>query len=233
VATSAPHAGLTRARLEIEGAGAPIPCWFNPKEYAISKQNSWNTPAVTGASLPRAQFTGGQPRKLQLDLLFDHGDSGQRVRDVTDALFLAMEVNRQLASGQGKNSGRPPMITFSWGTVVSFQAVADSLNVQYTLFDPTGEPLRAQVRLSLTQVAEARDPSSHNTSTPGQNPTTRAIAGLGTHVVRDGDTLAGIAYERYGDATRWRLIAVANGIDDPLRLRRGRSLVVPEPGEAP
>ena len=36
-----------------------------------------------------------------------------------------------------------------------------------------------------------------------------------------------IAYAAYGDPTRWRAIAEANGIDDPLRLRRGTALTIP------
>ena len=47
-----------------------------------------------------------------------------------------------------------------------------------------------------------------------------------THVVSDGDSLPSIAYAAYGDATQWRAIAEANGIDDPLSLRRGL-----EPGD--
>ena len=41
------------------------------------------------------------------------------------------------------------------------------------------------------------------------------------HTVKDGDTLPSISYRAYGDATRWRLIAEANGVDNPLHLRRG------------
>ena len=47
------------------------------------------------------------------------------------------------------------------------------------------------------------------------------------HTVRDGDSLQSIAYSMYGDPTRWRAIAEANGIDDPLALPRGRTLTVP------
>jgi nucleoid-associated protein YgaU len=47
------------------------------------------------------------------------------------------------------------------------------------------------------------------------------------HVVRDGDSLQSIAYAMYGDPTRWRTIAEANGIDDPLAVRRGRTLSIP------
>ena len=60
----------------------------------------------------------------------------------------------------------------------------------------------------------------------GQNPTTRGEV-LRAHVVRDGDTLQSIAYVAYQDATRWRVIAEANGIDDPLTLERGQALAIP------
>jgi nucleoid-associated protein YgaU len=61
----------------------------------------------------------------------------------------------------------------------------------------------------------------------GQNPTTRSSGALGAHVVHDGDSLPSIAYTVYGDPTHWRVIAEANGIDDPLRLRSGRALSLP------
>ena len=51
------------------------------------------------------------------------------------------------------------------------------------------------------------------------------------HTVRDGDTLPSISYDAYGDATKWRLIAEANGVDNPLHLRRGASLSLPTPGD--
>jgi nucleoid-associated protein YgaU len=46
--------------------------------------------------------------------------------------------------------------------------------------------------------------------------------------VRDGDTLPSIAYQTYGDATRWRIIAEANDVDNPLHLRRGSALSLPK-----
>ena len=48
-----------------------------------------------------------------------------------------------------------------------------------------------------------------------------------SHTVREGDSLPLLAFEYLGDATRWREIALASGIDDPLRLERGRRLEIP------
>jgi len=48
--------------------------------------------------------------------------------------------------------------------------------------------------------------------------------------VLDGDSLYSLAYGAYGDATQWRVIAEANGIDDPLSVRRGCELTIPRLG---
>ena len=226
---SPPPQGFEHAKLLVEGNESdPINCWFNPKEYTIAKANKWEIKPVTGVSLPQAQFTGGEPRKLSLQLLFDSNDSDTlNVTDVTARLFKAMESSASLGSGQGRNSGRPPMITFQWGSTVTFKAVAENLSVQYTLFDSAGTPVRAQAQLQLTQAERAMDKSSQHGSAAGGNPTTRAEPGIGSHTVRDGDSLASIAYHHYRDPTRWRAIAEANGIDDPLRLTRGTVLSIP------
>ena len=81
--------------------------------------------------------------------------------------------------------------------------------------------MRAFVDLELAQADDSSPPGQ------AQNPTTRGTAGLRSHIVQDGDSLHSIAYESYGDPTRWREIALANEIDNPLRLRRGSSLNVP------
>ena len=47
------------------------------------------------------------------------------------------------------------------------------------------------------------------------------------HTVQDGDSLPSIAQSAYGDVKRWRDIAEASGIDNPLHLPRGLPLTIP------
>ncbi len=47
------------------------------------------------------------------------------------------------------------------------------------------------------------------------------------HRVVAGDSLQSLAWREYGNATAWRAIAEANGIDDPSRLPAGTELVLP------
>jgi Contractile injection system tube protein/LysM domain len=218
--------GFQRAKLEIEGS-TPIDVYFNPTEYSISKSNDWKYDKVTGTSLPPAQFGGGNPREMSLSLLLDVSLLGGNatVRTVTDQLFKMMEVPG--GSTGGGTSAVPPFLSFTWGSVVSFKAVCTQLTVAFKLFNPNGEPIRADVKMSLKQADTASTASSNGANRPG-NPTTRARAGHGVHMVKDGDTLPSIAYGAYGDATVWRAIAEANEIENPLHLRRGVALSLPK-----
>jgi nucleoid-associated protein YgaU len=217
---------VQRAELEIEGQGT-VPCLFNPQSYTVSKANVYSVRPVVGSSLPKPQFAGGQPRTLSLELLLDvtlTRPARSSVRPITDQLFKMMEV---ASSGPNAAPGAaPPTVTFRWGAVETFKAVPTHLEVQYVLFKPDGEPARAWVRLELLQ-AQTADSRSSSTTPRAQNPTTRADALQRRHVVTQGDSLASIAWQSYGDATRWRAIAEANGIDDPMALTPGRTLTVP------
>jgi Contractile injection system tube protein/LysM domain len=213
--------GVTKATLEIEG-GDTFDCLFNPKDYTVTKTNNWKAEPKQGETAAIPSFTGGTPWEITLQLLFDTSllKEHKEVRTLTGKLFDAMDATRDESAGSPgkKTTKRPPKITFDYGGF-KFVGVAKNLSVQYTLFTQQGVPIRADVKLTLMQCNPKQE--------KGQNPTTLGEGGLGAHVVRDGDSLASIAHQVYGDATQWRTIAQANGIDDPLRLRSGRMLSVP------
>ena len=215
----------TKAKLQIEGKAA-FDVLFNPTEYTITKSNEWKYEKVTGTAFTPPQFGGGNPRELSLNLLLDASLLGktQHIRGVTDELFKMMEVPAG-ATG-GSSTAAPPFITFTWGNETTFKSVCTSLTVAFKLFRPNGDPIRADVKMTLKQ-AEPASTASSNGANRGTNPTTRANAGHGVHRVKDGDSLPSIAYDAYGDATTWRVIADANGIENPFHLRRGSALSLP------
>jgi Contractile injection system tube protein/LysM domain len=216
--------GFEPAYLKVEG-GEKIECLFNPKEYSITKASQW--PKKQNASaIPNLQYGGGEPCKLSLDLFFDATDKADGdVRKITDKLFGLLEANKIYNKEKKK---RPPSVEFCWGRTWTFPAVIESLTVGYSLFKPDGTPIRASAKLSLTQVEKAVAKPTSGSAKKGQNPTTRGMADLRSHTVRDGDSLPSISFASYGDPTLWRTIAEANGVDDPLALRRGRILAVPQ-----
>ena len=86
-------ANFVKAELAIDG-GDTLECYFNPTEYSLSKSNDWKYENVTGTSFTEPEFTGGQPRQMELSLLFDQTfpPYTMTVRAATAALLDAMEV---------------------------------------------------------------------------------------------------------------------------------------------
>jgi hypothetical protein len=131
--------------------------------------------------------------------------------------------------GKAEESDKePPLLKLDWGgntTLQDFHGYLSQVDVKYTLFKPDGRPVRASVSLTFKELP----PEGPRNPGKKQNPTSGALVSGRVHVVTAGDSLASLAYREYGDPTCWRVIAVRNRIDDPLRLPPGTTLVMPNP----
>ncbi len=218
-----------KAYLQIEGDSEKLACHFNPETLTISKGVKWCSDSLKGVDAPTLTFETGQSGTYSMTLHFDStgmARMGVPVTKYTSKLLNAMKINPKnkganAVGKDGKKKGRPPYVTFHWGNIHSFKAVIESLSIKYTFFSPTGTPLRATVDLTLKQ-AEPDDKWWK------QNPTSGTPNPQELHTVQPGETLDRIAAQHFGDSKRWRAIATANRILDPMRLRPGSVLTIPE-----
>ncbi len=192
---------------------------FNPNRLSLQKSTEWRRkPSRTAKKSAMPEFVGSGPRTLTLEMFLDataaHDDSVER--QVERLMDACVPTPKSLSAKKPAS----PWVRFDWGTArtTSFDGVLSSLQVNYTLFDVDGTPLRATCALSISEASN---------DVPGQNPTSGAREATKTHQVVAGDSLAQIAWREYGDATAWRIIAEANDIDDPMALRPGSELLVP------
>ncbi|MEN0130419.1 MAG: LysM peptidoglycan-binding domain-containing protein [Brevundimonas sp.] len=196
---------------------------FNPKELTLAKAAQWTRPTTQGnkrSSPP--QYQGPQPSKLTLEMFFDASDKhDDSVVKQVDMLFACCVPT---TASHDKKKDSPPWVLFRWGGLTGFLAYISSVSAKYTLFTAAGLPIRATCTVTLEELSG--DP-------PRQNPTSGGLAPHREHILVEGDTLAGIAYAEYGDAGSWRAVAEINGIDDPMRLRPGRRLLLPAGDEMP
>jgi hypothetical protein len=208
-----------------EGDSISVDFLFNPKEYSISKQNTWSKPDNNrGSDTATVVFGGGNPKSLKMQLFFDTYLEGTDVTQYTNKLFQMMEINPKLPEkSTTQSTGAPPKLKFSWGTKWSFDCVLESLSVNYTLFLGDGTPVRATADLQLKQAVDEKEQA-------GTNPTSGGMGGEHTLLIGPGDRLDLIAFKEYGDAKMWRIIAQANGITDPRKIRPGQRLIIPPPG---
>lgn len=116
----------------------------------------------------------------------------------------------------------PPRVNFVWGKITLFTAVVTQVAISYTMFAQDGTPIRAKATVNFTQNEMIGDDTI-----PAQNPTSHTDSRK-TRIVHAGQRLDQIAYEEYGDARFWRLLAEANQLDDPFHLTDAQILVIPQ-----
>jgi nucleoid-associated protein YgaU len=121
-------------------------------------------------------------------------------------------------SAAGKATYVLPMVRITWGSGLTYSVNVVQVTADITKVSVTGLPIEAKVELSLGNFPYVPE---------GTNPTSGGPAGRRRHTVVAGDNLVRIAATRYGDPRAWRAIAVANGMDDALRLPAGRTLFLP------
>ncbi|WP_030435309.1 CIS tube protein [Actinoplanes subtropicus] len=199
-----------------------IPLLFNPAELTITKSASWNAAESKGNNAPLLKFSAGQPGTLALSITLDTTDTGEPVTVHTDKLLKLVSVDPKLPStDKSRNKARPPWVTFNWGTLQSFKAVVERLSLKFTYFAANGTPLRAKADLSMKQYED-------EAVKPLQNPTSHTPSLQTVHRLSHGETLDRLAAKHYADSTRWRLIAEANNVVDPLALEPGTLMIIPE-----
>jgi nucleoid-associated protein YgaU len=118
-------------------------------------------------------------------------------------------------------------VIFQWGPPeigFMYECNVTSATINYTRFATSGIPIRAVCAITLQE-----QPSPLGTLPT--NPTSGGLPGRQSHTVTAGESLPGIAMSRYGTPGRWRAVAECNDVDDPLRVRPGDRLYLPNPDE--
>ncbi|MGW3090815.1 CIS tube protein [Streptomyces sp. NPDC001108] len=190
---------------------------FNPKELSLTKAASWKRSTAKGAkSSGPPEYQGSQPSKLTVEMFFDASDTQDtRVVTAVEQLFACCVPTNETRQQQRSS---PPWVVFHWGGLTGFPGYVSQVQAKYTLFTTAGVPIRAVCQVTMEEISG---------DTPGQNPTSGALAARRVHRLDAGDSLPSLAQREYGDPAAWRVIAEANGIDDPLRLAPGRQLLLP------
>jgi hypothetical protein len=192
---------------------------FNPTSYSIGSSVTWEPRGSRETNAPPLTYGGGASRTLTLELFYDVTEplDGTRIDDVRKETNKVVTLARK-----DRDLGRPPVVAIEWGAApltgsdFPFIGVVSGLTQNFTLFKADGTPVRADLNVTFTEFA---DPKMDQRKLDPE---------FTTRVVKRGDTLSSIAAELYGDPALWRVIALANRLDDPRRLEIGRPLAIPK-----
>lgn len=202
-----------------------IPFLFNPEQFTVEKSNHFAEIDIPGLGSPLLQFVRGNSKTFKMDLFFDTCEerkvggatysAGTDVRELTNKVTDLMEID--------SDTHAPPICLFSWGKSgekgQAFRCILESISKRFTYFWANGNPVRATLSVTLKEYTsveiELRERKRHSADHTKRR------------VVKQGDTLSGIAAKEYGDPAEWRRIAIENNIDNPRKLPPGERLTIP------
>jgi hypothetical protein len=192
---------------------------FNPNELSLNRSVGWQSQKAAQRDTPELQFTTSEPRSLTINLLFDTYDTPELPKADVRQKYTDKVVALTTVEKHG-DKHRPPVCRLEWGNFGQvFQGVLEKLDQKFTMFMGDGTPVRATVTCTFKEW---------RTNSEDQKRGNRKSSDITKmKILRRGDTLSSIAAEEYLDPAKWRPIALANGIEDPLRVTPGRALVVP------
>lgn len=205
-----------------------IPVQFNPSQYSISRNMKHKKNDGTNKSKQPEHATTVKDEfaTLSVSLTLDSAtpislasfsDSERsKVEDSELTEIVALFANLMTINYEEHSAFT---VMFEWGNL-HFVGKISSMNIQYTMFNRNGDPVRAKIDMSIT--GEDNEIIKNEKSNPFESPDRTKIRTLGP-----ADELWMIAQKEYGDVSKWRYVAKENGILNPRKIDKTKALKVP------
>ncbi|MUG97761.1 LysM peptidoglycan-binding domain-containing protein [Scytonema sp. UIC 10036] len=200
---------------------------INPEQFSQSFKVEYNRQQAQGSQRNDPEFKFTHPEELKLDFTFDgtgvvavNNKPGEFHKDVTGQVQTFLDLVYNMNSETHKpNFLRLLWGEFSFGERNGFDCVLTDLQINYTLFDPTGKPLRAKLSATFSAyVEQGRRVREEGKESPDVTHRRKVTAG---------DTLPLMTHRIYGDPTYYLQIAKVNGLINFRRLAANTDLRFP------
>ncbi len=201
------------------GGSAQFETYINPMKVTHKKAvlfNSNNTNNSTSKDVK--QYQGMDQDELEFELTLDNSSIGFVVQDNSKSVEdQVRDLYKVVCDYQG-SIHKPYYLVINWAHY-GFKGHLKEITVEYDLFEPNGEPVRANVFLKFVghEDFEAAAKNANN-----QSPDM-------THVktVLDGDHLPLMCQDVYDNMSHYIQIAEVNNLTNFRQLRMGDPLVFP------
>lgn len=211
----------------------PISLPVNPESFTQNYKVKLNIQQGQGSQGTDASYEGTAPEELKLDFILDGTNTIQGYNSklefkpdvdststkpplpVKDQLDIFMNT----VYNMNGEIHRPHFLKIQWGDGFKFPCILSNLDLNYTLFNPNGDPLRIKVSATfLNYVAQKERVARERKSSPDL-----------THVrlVKAGDRLDWMTEQIYKDPKYVTQIARANGLTTFRKIKPGIELVFP------
>ena len=187
---------------------------LNPDSYRYSLQNHFTEDQAIDTAGKTLRYKTQSPLGLSLNLVIDATGAVEGPEDLPDEIErlkeVAYEYNGEIHS--------PNYLRVLWGALV-YPAMLERMDVDYTLFAPSGRPVRATIGLTL-RPHEVKEVRARRAGKSSPDLTHRQVFGPDSN-------LPALCAAIYGDPSHYIDVARANDLDDITRIAPGTVIRFP------
>ena len=196
-------------------AGSTFELMLNPGSWQHKQSICYAKNRAQGKSKNDPRFRSVGEDSLDFDFIIDGtGVTGPVEPGVRDQIGALEKIIYEYS---GKDH-QPRVVRLLWGTLL-FNGRLNSISVDYTLFKPDGDPLRARVALSFKGFMDAKEAALR---------AKRSSPDLSHLIlVKAGDTLPLLCKQVYDDGSYYPEVARYNDLTDFRVLEPGMRLAFP------
>ena len=197
---------------------------INPESFTQNFKINVETRREQGRPGSEVRYKSTTPEELRLDFVLD-GTKTMESYGGEDSTFINMPVKEQLDKflkcvyHMDDKTHRPQFLIISWGEEIKFGCVLSNIDINYTLFESNGKPLRAKITATFLRHQSGEEQlAKSRISSPDL-----------THYrkVEQSDRLDLMVHEIYGDSNYFLQVAKANGLTSVRNVQPGLDLYFP------
>ena len=184
---------------------------FNPNGYTKKYELEYEDAQGAGSSASPQVFGKIKPQDYNFEFLFDGTGTAADEVDVNERIEAFLTIT-------GKHDGeihRPKYLKLIWGSLI-VKCVLKAVEISYSLFKHSGNPLRARLKATFTEnIEETLRVAQERENSPDL-----------THIrtVKQGNNLPLMSYDIYNETRHYIEIARKNNLKNFRRLKVGEQL---------
>ncbi len=187
----------------------------NPENYKIKNEQEYTTSnTAVGSSAQTVKYKGAGPGTMEVSMFFD-GTGVISDKKVDDQI---KEVKDLVYTYNG-DIHEPNYLMIYWGTQSVFQGRLKTWNINYTMLDKDGTPIRAEVDIVLVASISVKKRALEERKNSADLTHVRTVVA--------GDTLPLMCYRIYGNSNYYLQVAHYNKITNFRNINPGDIIAFP------
>jgi hypothetical protein len=207
---------LVKMKILTKDGKASFDLKINPASLNLSKGITYSEDNKEGSSKNVQRYSSYAPETLSFDFVLDAtGVAYEKKESIIETLAKFEKITYKYNGEEHK----PNELKISWGNFI-FDCFLESLSYNYTLFAPSGEPLRVKVSVSFSNAStRAEEVTEAQRSSPDLS-----------HFItlKAGESIAFWCDKIYGDFSYCKEVAEFNGILHFRNVKPGTKLLFPK-----